>query len=64
MAATDELRDLEAQARYHRDRLALYRAKMHSARATSVERLRELERAADLADDRLSTVRRLSADGR
>ena len=51
--------DLEDQARYHRDRLALYRARMHSSRATSVSRLEELEHASSAADERLRTARRL-----
>jgi hypothetical protein len=54
-----DLGDLEEQARYHRDRLALYRAKMHGAKPTSVGRLEELERAAATADERLRTARRL-----
>ena len=53
-----DLRDLEAQARYHRDRLSLYRARMHGAHETSVERLRELERTSAAADERLKTARR------
>jgi hypothetical protein len=53
-----DLTDLEDQARYHRDRAALYRARMQSSRPTSVGRLEELERAAALADERLRTARR------
>jgi len=56
------LDDLEAQARYHRERLALYRARMQGSHPTSTLRLRELEQAASAADDRLGTARRL-ADG-
>jgi hypothetical protein len=40
--APPDLTDLEARARYQRDRLALYRASMHGANATSVERLEEI----------------------
>jgi hypothetical protein len=58
-----DLSDLEAQARYHRDRLALYRARMHGAHPTSLGRLAELEKAAAAADDRLRTARRLAAGG-
>jgi|1185.fasta_scaffold14804_2 hypothetical protein len=58
--AVADLSDLEAQAQYHRERLALYRARMHGAHPTSMSRLRELERAAAAADDRLSTARRLA----
>ena len=48
-----DLQELEAQARYHRDRLALYRARVQSAKPTSATRLRELERASAAADARL-----------
>ena len=42
-----DLEAIAAEARYHRDRLALYRARMHGAAdGTSLPRLRELERAA------------------
>ena len=47
---TDELRQA---ARYHRDRLALYKQKAFSGRLTSAERLRDLERAAAQAEERL-----------
>jgi len=56
--AVPDLSDLEEQARYHRDRLALYRAKMHGPKETSVARLEELQRAAAAAEDRLATARR------
>jgi hypothetical protein len=58
-AAAPDLGDLEEQARYHHDRLALYRARMHGAKPTSVDRLAELERAATAADERLRAARRL-----
>jgi hypothetical protein len=61
-AAAADLSALEAQARYHRDRLALYRARMQGSHPASLARLRELEHAATAADDRLRTARRL-ADG-
>jgi hypothetical protein len=44
---------LEAEARYHRDRLALYRARVLSAKPTSSGRLQELERTSEAADARL-----------
>ena len=47
----------EAEARYHRDRLALYRARVHSGKPTSLTRLRELERTAARADARARHVR-------
>ena len=58
--AAADVSDFEAQARYHRDRLALYRARMHGSDPTSMSRLGELERAAAAADERLSTARRLA----
>jgi hypothetical protein len=48
-----DLPQLEAEARHHRDRLALYRARVVSARPTSPARLRELERISAAADARL-----------
>ncbi|HWT24192.1 MAG TPA: hypothetical protein VN213_11865 [Solirubrobacteraceae bacterium] len=59
MAPDDELEQIAAEARYHRDRLALYRARMHSAvEGTSLTRLRELERIATAARERLRHARR------
>lgn len=52
------MEDLRVQARYHRDRRDLYRAKMHGVRATSPARLRELERSFALADSRLRRAER------
>jgi hypothetical protein len=46
----DELRD---DARYHRERRDLYRAKMHGPRPTSPVHLKELERACALSGARL-----------
>jgi hypothetical protein len=46
----DELRD---DARYHRERRDLYRAKMHGPRPTSPVHLKELERACALSESRL-----------
>jgi hypothetical protein len=48
-----DLKALEAEARYHRDRLALYRARVLSAKPSSAARLRELERISTAADARL-----------
>ncbi|MEA2396105.1 MAG: hypothetical protein QOJ82_3996 [Solirubrobacteraceae bacterium] len=45
--------DLRAEARYHRERYDLYRAKMYGMRPTTMTRLRELERAHLAADARL-----------
>lgn len=47
---TDELRELAAHARRKRD---LYRARTYGPRETSPSRMRELERAAEQAEERL-----------
>jgi hypothetical protein len=47
------LDQLGAEARYHRQRLDLYRARLYGGRALSRARLDEFERAADAADARL-----------
>ena len=51
-----ELEQLEAEARYHRDRFNLYHARVISGSsvATSATRLRELERTATAAAERLA----------
>jgi len=46
----DELRE---EARYRRERLELYRARMYGGRARSESRLREYERASEGASARL-----------
>jgi division protein CdvB (Snf7/Vps24/ESCRT-III family) len=53
-----DLPEIEAQARYHRDRLALYRARLQSARPASTVHLRELQQASEAADERLRHARR------
>jgi hypothetical protein len=58
MTYAPELEDLRVQARYHRERRDLYRAKMHGGRTTSPARLRELERTLALADSRLLRAER------
>ena len=57
----DELERLGAEAHYHRDRFELYQARVRSgsSAATSLTRLRELERTATAAADRLADARRL-----
>jgi hypothetical protein len=52
-----ELQQREAEARYHRDRAALYRARLLTARPASPSRLRELERISAAADARLRQAR-------
>jgi hypothetical protein len=53
MATSARRQQLRAEARYHRERLDLYRAKTYSGRAISLARLKELERAYDGAKARL-----------
>lgn len=48
------IEDLRKEARYWRERHDLYRAKAYGARPTTPARLRELERAAQAAELRLS----------
>jgi hypothetical protein len=54
----ESLEVLEAEARYHRDRLALHRARVYAVKPTSATHLRELEHAATAADARLAHARR------
>jgi uncharacterized membrane protein YccC len=58
MTSADRLEELKAAARYHRERLELYRAKVHSSRPTTVARLRELERACEYAERSLRRAQR------
>ena len=53
MAGSPRIEELQADARYHRERCALYRAKMYGLRPTTMTRLRELERAQRGAEARL-----------
>jgi hypothetical protein len=48
-----DLERLEAEAQYHRERLALYRARVYGGKLTSETRLRELQRTSEAADARL-----------
>jgi hypothetical protein len=52
------LEHLTAEARHHRQRYDLYRAKMYALRPTTQARLRELQRAAEAAEARLAAARR------
>ena len=58
MTETDRLQELKATARYHRERLALYRARAYGGSLTSATRLRELERASESAEQRLRGAQR------
>jgi hypothetical protein len=49
----DRIARLRMDARYHRERRDIYRAKAYGERPSSPVRLRELERAYELAEERL-----------
>jgi hypothetical protein len=53
MAGSARIEELRAEARYHRERYDLYRAKMYGLRPTTMTRLKELERAHQGAGARL-----------
>jgi hypothetical protein len=53
MTSLRRLDELRADARYHRERRDLYRAKMHGPRPASAVQLKELERACALSEARL-----------
>jgi len=57
MADTRRIEELEAEARYQRERYELYKAKRYSQRPTSDSRMRELERLHKGADARLRAAR-------
>jgi hypothetical protein len=50
---TPLMEQLLAEARYHRERYDLYKAKAYGSRPTSPARLRELKRACEFAEARL-----------
>jgi len=55
--STIPLADLEADARYARERYELYRAKTYGPRLTSAARLRELDRRSKFAEARLDRAK-------
>jgi hypothetical protein len=61
MIGLRRIEEMGAEARYHRERYDLYKAKMHSGRETSDTRLRELERRSLGADSRLRAAERENA---
>jgi hypothetical protein len=50
---TDRLDELREEARYRRERLALYKARLYGGRVRSESKLRELQRSSDGAEARL-----------
>jgi hypothetical protein len=59
----ERLDDLRAGARYARQRFELYKAKAYGQRPTDPARMRELERACDLAESRLAAALRRERSG-
>jgi hypothetical protein len=57
MSTSERLDQLEQEARTHRNRLRLYRARVSTGRLSSLERLRELERVSNVADSRLARAK-------
>jgi hypothetical protein len=57
MTFQDRLEELQIEARYQRERLQLYRAKVHSSRPTTVAHLRQRERECEFAEQRLRRAR-------
>lgn len=51
------LTELEAEARFARERYELYRARSYSSRPTSAARLRELEQNAERAQARVERAK-------
>ncbi|MGA2454011.1 MAG: hypothetical protein ABSG93_10870 [Solirubrobacteraceae bacterium] len=50
--------EMQAEARYHRERYELYKAKSYGPTLTSVKRLKELERRFQGANSRLRSAER------
>jgi hypothetical protein len=61
MADSPAIEDLLAEARYHRHRYDLYRARMYGPRPTTMTRCRELERAVQGAEARLRRAQQQGA---
>jgi hypothetical protein len=62
MAVSACIAILEAEARFHSERLALYRARRYGSRPTSEARFRELTRASRRADEYLRRARARAHD--
>jgi hypothetical protein len=61
---SQRLEQLRADARYHRQRLDLYRARLYGGRALSLTRLEEFQRASDGAAARLRQAREAASPAR
>jgi len=62
MIGARRLEELEAEARYHRERHDLYKAKAYGPKLTSDARLKDLERRHQGAESRLRQAREEIAD--
>jgi hypothetical protein len=61
MISRRRLEELEAEARYHRERYELYKAKTYGPKPTSDARLRDLLRRHEGAESRLRRAREENA---
>jgi hypothetical protein len=61
---TQRLDELRAEARYHRQRLDLYRARLYGGRALSLVPLEEFQRVSDAAAARLRQATEAASDAR
>jgi len=59
--AANRLEQLAVEARYHRQRYDLHRARMYALRHTAEARLRELQRSCESAEQRLAEARARAA---
>lgn len=58
---SDRLSELREEARYRRERLELYKARLYGGRARNQDRYRELQRSAEGAAARLRRAENASA---
>jgi hypothetical protein len=61
MVSARRIEEIRAEARYHRERFDLYKAKAYGSRPTSDVRMRELERRSRGADTRLREAQQENA---
>jgi hypothetical protein len=61
MGESRQIEELRAEARHHRERYDLYKAKMYGLRPTTTTRLRELERLHHGAQARLHRAEQAQA---
>ncbi len=62
MTDSSRVQEVRAELDYLRQRRDLYRAKSYGPRMTSPERMRELERAVERAEERLAALLAESGD--